>query len=392
MSEITIKKAEIGTEFTAKNGFRFIIYDLAEANKKPERKAIIKNYFYERSITLIYGQAGHGKTWWSLFEAVSLAGGKKLLDLEIEKDDQGKEIRRKILYITLEMEAKDIVQRIDQLTAGMTHTEKELINKQLRIVSFEDNAGMIAGNAGFISALGDLVKRGKYDIVYIDSFAEYIAGFDQRNEDHMRKIISQLRGFTVEFGVSFRVLHHGTKTYADGSGGSMAGIHTIRDLVDHVYNVKQTDREELRITSDQLVDPSAKARYKRSLTLWLGIQTDGETYYSYYRKDDDERSGTLTMIANIKTAVSDNQGITAGELKDKVHGLDTRIRDQLIGTDLIMIDEKTGRGGHAKKHYFTVDYYNDHREEIEQRYNGDATGTQQGQTVVNTNGNNGDNG
>lgn len=365
MSEITIKRAKVGTEFTTTNGFRFIVYDLTEANKKPERKALIKNYFYERSITLIYGQAGHGKTWWALYEALCLAIGKKLLDLDIEKDEDGQEIHRKILYISLEMEAKDIAERVFELSAGMTPEEKNLINKQLRIVSFEDNSGMIAGNAGFIPALGDLVKRGGYDIVYIDSFAEYIAGFDQRNEDHMRKIISQLREFTVAYGVSFRILHHGTKTYADGSGGSMAGIHTIRDLVDHVYNVKQTDRNELRITSDQLVDPSAKARYKQSQTLWAGIQSDGETYYSFCRKTDNERSGTLAMISGILLAVTENQGITAGELKREVRGIDTRVRDQMVGTDLIMISEKTGQGGKPTKRFYTTDYYNDHKQEID---------------------------
>ncbi len=362
---IKVKRAQIGTEFTAENGFRFIVYDLKEASKKPERKAIIKNYFYEKTITLIYGQAGHGKTWWSLFEAVSLAMGETLLDLKIERDENGNTVPMKILYLTLEMTAKDIVERIQELTTGMSGAEKKLINQQLRIVSFEDNAGMIAGNQGFISALGDLVESGHYDIVYIDSFADYIAGFDQRNEDHMRKVISQLREFTVRYGVSFRIIHHGTKTYTDGSGGSMAGIHTIRDLVDHVYNVKQTEREEIRITSDQLIDPSAKARYKRSLTLWLGIQTDGETYYSFYRKRENERSGDIAMMSNILLAVSDKQGITAGELKEEIRSIDVRIRNAMIGTQLIMHTAKNGRGGRDIKRFYTVDYYNDHKEEIE---------------------------
>ncbi len=146
----------------------------------------------------------------------------------------------------------------------------------------------------------------------------------------------------------------------------MAGIHTIRDLVDSVISVKMTGKNEIKITSDMLEDPSAKTRYeKKPITLYVGVETDQETYFSFYHKEDNERSGTMAMIAKIKLTVEDRQGITAGELKEEIRSIDTRVRDSMIGTDLIMHIEKNGRGGRDIKRFYTVDYYNQHKEEIE---------------------------
>ena len=369
-----MNEINIGSEFTARNGFRFVLYDLFEAQKKPERKAIVKNYFYEKTITLIYGQAGHGKTWWSLYEAVCLVLGDHLLDLDIERDENGNKVPHKVLYITLEMTAKDIADRLQELTADLKPTEKKIVSDGIDIVSFEDNTNMIAGCKGFIpEALGDLCKDRFYDVIYIDSFADYVAGFDQRNEDHMRNIITQLRSFTVQHNVSFRIIHHGTKTYADGSGGSMAGIHTIRDLVDHVFSVKQTARDELRISSDQLVDPSAKARYKRSITLNVGIKTDEETYYSFYRKAENETVSNMEIMKQIYKAVEEQQGITAGELKNILGKSYTDIRDGMVGTQLRMTKERSGRGKETK-HFYTSDFFENNLDET----NNGETGIKRG--------------
>ena len=302
--------------YTAKNGFRFTLYNIDDAKRKPERKAIVKNYFYEDTINLIYGQSGHGKTWWALYEAVSFVLGKKLLDLDIQPI--AGDLPYRVLYISLEMTARDIGDRLQELCVDLNPQEKKQVTENLTIVSFEDNGNMIAGSAGFLPALEDLCNsENPFDIIYIDSFTDYIVGYDERSEDQMRRVITALRTFTVNNHVSFRIIHHGTKTYSDGSGGSMAGIHTIRDLVDCVVSIKQK-QDELTITNDQKEDPSAKNRYNKPITMIAGIKSDGESYFSFYRKSEEEKIDSITMMKNILSAVEDQQGITAGELKDRV--------------------------------------------------------------------------
>lgn len=360
--------------YTAENGFRFVLYDVLGTLQRPERKAIVKNYFYENTINLIYGQSGHCKTWWALYEAICFVLGDKLLDLDIEEDDPDYPLPHKVLYVSLEMTARDIGDRINKLCMDLTLNEKKKVLENLVVVSFEDTWNMIARSGDFLDALGELCnsRDGGFDIVYIDSFTDYIVGYDERSEDQMRSVISALREFTVNYFVSLRIIHHGTKTYSDGSGGAMAGIHTIRDLVDCVLSVKQKG-DELTITNDQTADPSAKTRYNKPITLLAGIRSDDETGFSFYPKMESEKSDNVAMIAEIMLAVSKKQGITAGELKKEVKNLNVRLRDSMVGTDLKVHTEKTGHGGHDTKRFYTVDYYNDHRDEIEGRADNGTT-------------------
>lgn len=357
-------------QFTAENGFRFNVYDISEAHKRPERDPIIKNYFYEQTINLIYGPAGSMKTWWSLYEAICLTLGKSMLGMDVETrwkpETYGENEYRyhDILYITLEMTAKDIADRVAELCEGLTPQEKRTVNEHLKILSYEDTVGISAGNRYFLDGLGEMVEKMLgTNIIYIDSFSDYVAGFDLRAEDHMRRVINDLRFLTVNYFVSFRIIHHGTKTYPDGSGGAMAGIHTIRDLVDSVVSIRQ-NKDELTITNDQSVDPSAKMRHSKPTTLTAGIKSDGMTYLSFYPKAENEKISNMTMMSNILTAVKEKQGITAGELKKDLGKVNVRLRDSMIGTQLIMIAEKSDRGVETRR-FYTVDYYNDHKEEIE---------------------------
>lgn len=367
---------DLGTIFSARNGFRFILYSVDEARQKPERKAVIKNYFYENTLNLIYGSAGSMKTWWCLYEAVCLVVGRQLLGLDIEKDTEGRIIPHRVLYVSLEMMARDIADRIEELTADLNPIERDQIARDLHIVSFEDNSGMLAGNDGFIKALGDLCQNQNYDVIFIDSFSDYVAGFDQRSEDHMRKVINDLRRFTVDYGVSFRIIHHGTKTYSDGTGGSMAGIHTIRDLADHVFLIKQ-NKDELTITSDPAKDPSAKTRYKKPITLIAGVKSDGESYFSFYRKSENETNSNIEIIGKILQAVKDQQGITAGELKNILGKSYTDIRDGMVGTQLVRSSGRSESGQQTAR-FYTVDYYQEHEDEIKDG----ETGKRRGKTGI----------
>ena len=350
----------MGSIYTAGNGFRFVLYDVDEAAQRPERRPIIKNYFYENTLNIIYGQAGSGKTWWALQEAVCFILGKKLLDLDIEKDEDGTQIPHRILYISLEMTVKDIADRINEIMTGLglDPVDQRTVKNDLHIVSFEDTPNMLAGSAGFIVGLGELCANQNYDVIYIDSFSDYTAGLDIRSEDHMRNVISKLRDFTIRHNVSFRIIHHGTKPMADGSGGAMAGIHTIRDLVDSVVSmsVNRDGVDVLRITNDDAVDPSAKARYKRSLLLWVKRVSDGETYFSFVRKR--EAPADEELRERILGAVREKPGITAGELKTEVGNYKdlVRIRDKMVLDKVIRMEPVSSSRGKDTKTFYPIDH------------------------------------
>ena len=354
--EIPQTAPEIGTAFLA-NDMQFVLYRPSEAYQKPERAAIIKDYFYADTINIFYGQAGSYKTWYAIWEGVSLAIGNTLCGLEIEPGEH------KILYISLEMSAKDIADRIAGMTKDLTEAERQKVEENFLIISAEDTPGMTAKNGNgrddtnrFLGALAQLIQDQRFDILYLDAFSDYCAGCDIRNETDMGKVINDFRRFTLDHHVSFRIIHHGTKPTQD-TNGSMAGIHTIRDLVDHVYLVKANTEHEITVTANMQQDKSAKSRFGKPITLQLKFVSDSGSF-SFKRIQDSETSSYMEKLSNLLQTVEDRPGITAGELRDALHNSKdlTRLIDGAIKAgSLVMIQGKAGNGT-PKKQYFKPEH------------------------------------
>lgn len=336
---------ETGAAFLA-NGIQFILYKPSEAYQMPERSAIIDNYFYDDTISLLYGQAGSYKTWFALWEGVSLVVGKELCGLPVNDPDH------KVLYLSLEMTAKDIADRLNGMTKDMTAAERQKVDENFLIVSAESTPGMKA-NDEFLTALSQLCDDQQFDVIYIDSLADYIAGYDIRSENDMTAILDKLRTFVLKHHVSFRIIHHGTKPTQD-TNGSMAGIHTIRDLVDHVYLVKANTQKEITVSADMQQDKSAKSRYGEPTTLLLKFVSDSGSY-AFKRIQDAETSSYIEKLSELLTIIKENPGISAGELRTQLHNpkyLTKLIENAVKAGSIIMEKETTAGNRSPKQRYF----------------------------------------
>ena len=341
----------IGTPFLASN-MQFVLYKPSEAYLKPERQSIIKNYFYADTITILYGQAGSFKTFYAIWEGLALVLGKEVCGMDIEPNTDP----QKVLYISLEMSAKDISDRITRMTKNLTNAERQLIDENFTIISAEDTANMKASNVSFMESLEELCKSEGYNVIYIDSFADYSAGFDVRSEHDMTSVIDALRVFTLNNHVSFRIIHHGTKPTQD-TNGSMAGIHTIRDLVDHVFLIKATVTQEVKITSDMQTDRSAKSRYGEPTSFSLQFVSDADSF-SFKRIQDSETSSHIALASRIISEIKLEQGITTKDLRNRCGNNKnfTNVLSGMIGNTVIVdIDNK--KKGSAAKHCYTADYW-----------------------------------
>lgn len=342
--EISHTIPEIGTAFLA-NGMQFVLYKPDEAYQMPERSAIIDNYFYADTISLLYGQAGSFKTWFSLWEGVSLALGNELCGMPINDGDH------RILYISLEMTAKGLADRLQGMTKDLSVPDREKVNNNFVIISAENTSGMKA-NDEFLNALEQLCADQQFDVIYIDSFADYIAGYDIRSENEMTMVIDKLRGFVLKNHVSFRIIHHGTKPTQD-TNGSMAGIHTIRDLVDYVFLIKADAQNEVKITSDMQDDRSAKSRYSEPMKMTMKFISDAGSY-SFKQISDNETSNYIEKLSELLKIIEDNPGISAGELRTQFKnykGL-TRMIDGAINAGSIIMQTKKAGNGDPKKCYY----------------------------------------
>jgi len=342
----------IGTPFLS-NGLQFVLYKPSEADTKPTRKAIIPNYFYEDTINLLYGQAGSYKTFWAIWEGVSLVLGKELCGLPIQDTKQ-----HKVLYISLEMTAKDIAHRLAEMTNDLTQEEKNLVNENFIIISAEDTS-LTAKTNNLLSALGDVCDSNGFDIVYIDALADYTAGFDLRSEGDMTAVINDLRQFVLKHHVSFRIIHHGTKPTQD-TNGSMAGIHTIRDLCDYVFLIKADSEKEIMISSNQQKDKSAKSRYSEAITMQARFVSDNGSI-SFVKLDATETTTHIEKVKKLLTVIEENQGIGKSDLRDKMNRIsefDKIISDAIKAGSIIANPEKSEKGQKKICHY-TADYYNE---------------------------------
>lgn len=347
--ETTDLEPEIGTAFLA-SGINFVLFRPSEAHQMPARSAIVDKYFYADTISLLYGQAGSYKTMFALWEGVSFVIGKELCGMPIN------EPKHRVLYVSLEMTVKDIADRLSGMTKDLTDAERSKVDDNFLIVSAENTQGMKATD-DFLSALSQLCADQGFDIVYIDSFADYIAGHDIRSENEMTAIIDKLRSFVLNHHVSFRIIHHGTKPTQD-TNGSMAGIHTIRDLVDNVYLIKANDTKEITVSSDMQQDKSAKSRFSEPVTLKLKFIADSGSL-SFKRIQDTETKSYLEKVSELKTIIEENQGISAGELRTMLHNPKdlTKIIDGEIQAGSIICDPEKAGNGTPKKRYYTAEYY-----------------------------------
>ena len=348
-----IEQKEIGTAFLS-CGCQFILYKPSEAYKKPERLAVIKDYLYADTLNILYGQAGSKKTFFAVWEAVALVTGKELFGMPILASD------RKVLYISLEMSAKDIADRVDGMTKLMDTADRKRVDDNLLIISAEDTEHMNARNVNFRNALQALCDTYHFTDIYIDALSDYITGLNIRDEGNMGDVINDLRAFSLKNHVSFHIIHHGVKPTKD-SQGSMAGIHTIRDLVDHVYLLRANSETELFLTAKMSDDYSAKSRYGMPTSMNLRF-TYGDGMYSFNKLQGTETASYIERSSYIYHLIEEEQGITANKLRELDHNANdhTKVRDSMIGK-LIICNPET-RNKQKANCYYTVEYWRDREE------------------------------
>ena len=362
VSYIPVNSDEVGNHFLVV-GETFILYKPSDALQKPPRKMVIPGYFAEDTVTMLYGQAGSYKTFWAIWEGIHLACGKNFCDLQIESGE-----KHKILYLSLEMTARDIADRFEKMTIHLTPEEKKQVNENFIILSAEDPAKLKADNDNsFLTKLQIICQENKFDIVYIDSFADYIAGMNIRDEGEMGKVIDDLRQFVLKNHVSFRIIHHGTKPAGDNKG-SMAGIHTIRDLVDYVYLISAY-HDECTITSDMVRDPSAKPRFGKAMTILTRfIATENE--FSFQRIQESETNAAISRSNKILTIIDETPGITKTDLRKEAKNprdFDKTLQSLSMLMKIMSVEEPIGGRNSKKTLFYTWEYWESNIKNTDQK-------------------------
>ena len=347
----------IGTPFLS-HGFNFLLLKPSEAFLRPDRKAIIDGYLFEDTVSFFFGPASSYKTFWLLWEAIHIATGKEFCGMKINGG------ARRILFITLEMTAKDITNRMYRMTANWTAEEKKLLDENFILLSSEDESRIRATSTNILDALMEMCDQNNIGGIYLDAYTEYIVGLDVRSESQ-GDVINAMRQKANKHHVYFRVIHHSTKTTKTKDGdidGSMAGIHTIRDTADQVYAVKLLNENlEIRITNDPTKDNSTKPRFGKAITFTVKFISDEERgSFSFARLENNETSSYIEKYSNLLSAIEEEPGIPKGKLRDKLGNPKdlTKMIQNAVDAGDIIVDSKKSDKGQTQQCLYRSEYWN----------------------------------
>ncbi|MBS0223599.1 MAG: AAA family ATPase [Proteobacteria bacterium] len=185
------------------------------ATALPEREVILDPILSQKSLVLLYGPRGLGKTFVALGIAWAAASGGSFLKWRASRP-------RRVIYLDGEMAAVDIQRRLAML--GPAPPDLDFILADLQGHSLPD-LGYEEGQAAFVRSCG------RPDLVVLDNLAS-LAGFRAGDPDcwsRLQRFLMLLR----RVGVAVLIVHHANKK------GLQRGTSRREDVLDTVIAIRR---------------------------------------------------------------------------------------------------------------------------------------------------------
>jgi RecA-family ATPase len=207
----------------------------------PERRWIVKDMIPDRTVTMVAGDGGGGKTTVMLQLAAALAGARPWLG---HNPAPGR-----ALFVTAEDDEEEIHRRIYAIAKGLG---VEL--SDLHIVPFAGQDAVLAarhGKAALIAPtaifrqLVALVERIKPALIVLDALADIFAG-EENARAQARQFIGLMRGLAIDHSLAVVLIAHPSLSgMASGSGtsGSTAWSNSVRARLYLARIVDEGNRE-----------------------------------------------------------------------------------------------------------------------------------------------------
>ena len=197
------------------------------ARSLPERKWVVAGLLQERSVAMIHGWRGRGKSWFSMSLGLSIAGGAEFLKWKAAAPCG-------VLYVDGEMPAVAIQERFAKLTAATPRPKGfKLLSSDMHECGLPDLA-TVAGQDAIEHVLGDL------DVLILDNVSTlFRTGVENEAESWLpvQQWLLQLR----RRGKTVIIIHHSNK--AKGQRGT-SRREDILDLVLNLAEPKDYDPDE----------------------------------------------------------------------------------------------------------------------------------------------------
>lgn len=197
----------------------------------PEREELVEGLMFTRSLGMIFGPRGKGKTFLALSLANAIAAGTNFLTWRVPE-------ARRILYIDGELPAVDLKTRVLAICGQAPSGNLELISSEFFYSTTKVPLTITnqAHQRRLVQLLEDLAKAGRGpEVVFFDNLSSMSYGTDENSnteQDDILKFLLELRhrGYTII------VIHH------TGKGGDQRGASRREDFLD--ISIKLADPDD----------------------------------------------------------------------------------------------------------------------------------------------------
>lgn len=189
----------------------------------PPRQWVVENLIMEKTLTILYADAGSKKTYICLALAESVCHGLPWLAYTTHPAP--------VLYLDEENGEDEIDDRLKQVLGGLIC----LPSQRFYYVSY---AGLLLDNPADCLRIKALIERTGAKLVIFDSLQDFMVG-DENSKQDTQPIFTALKKLTNQTGAAILAQHHA------GKSGDYRGSTTIKGNVDLMLEVTSTDDSDL---------------------------------------------------------------------------------------------------------------------------------------------------
>jgi RecA-family ATPase len=224
----------------------------------PPRPWHVENVIPGRSVTLLQGDGGTGKSILALQLAVATVLGLSWISQEVRRGNA--------LYLSAEDDRNEIHRRLEAIAASFGADLADLAGLKVLDVAGEDAVLACADRAGRLvmtdrwHELSREIQAWEPVVVIIDNLADVFGG-EENSRPHARQFVSQLQGCARRVDASFVLIGHPSlagMASGSGSSGSTAWNNSVRS---RLYFTRPAGADDAPPSTDSRLLTVKKANY-----------------------------------------------------------------------------------------------------------------------------------
>ncbi|MFO1154333.1 MAG: AAA family ATPase [Rhodospirillales bacterium] len=170
------------------------------------RAELLSPWLHEKHLSLLYAQAGAGKTFMSLSIALAVAAGGNLFGWKAEKP-------RKVLFVDGEMDVEDLKERCGILLKSIGGDPEEAKNNLVFLAQQAQGAKTTfpdLAKADGQNRLNEVIDKQRPALIILDNFSTLCDVEDENDASSFNPVINMLRELKLR-RIATILVHHSRK-------------------------------------------------------------------------------------------------------------------------------------------------------------------------------------